>query len=136
MHIHDPINDFLSEVAQSADLCLKPWKHSVLHHESHDIFNISLNDFKEIILKIESRDVNGIRHVEKDLELEIFRSGSELNIILSWCSFPLKPILWQGKHSLWMDANSGQRTSTPNEGVELEALARRLRSKFSLLLID
>ena len=130
----DSSNYFLSEVAQCADLCMKPWKHSVLLSTGSKEADLSQGNFSELILLIESRDANGERYKEKDLDLEIFRSGSELNITLSWHCFPLKPILWQGKHSLWMDANTGKRSSIPKDGEQLEALARRIRSRFSSLI--
>ena len=136
MHIRNSLNDFLQEIARSADHCLKPYKHSVLQDESIDLSTICLEDFNEIILKIETRDIHGVRYPENDLDLEIFRSGLELNIMLAWRSFPMKPILWQGKHALWMDSNTGMRANTPVEGDKIESLARRLRSSFSSFLIE
>ena len=136
MHIFKSFDEFFSEIAKSADLCLKPWKHSVKSVEEIDFSNLNLDQFKEIILKIESRNNEGVRFPNNDLDLEIFRSGVELNIILSWHSFPLKPILWQGKHSLWMDGNTGKRTDVPKGGEDLESLARRLRARFYSLLVD
>ena len=123
-------NQLISIVAQVADLSLKPWKHSVLLHDDTEIKNINLDNFRELILRIECRDLNGERHFENDLELEIFRSGGDFNITLSWLSFPHKPILWQGKHSLWMDAHTGKRCSLPADGEKLEAFSRRLRARF------
>tara|TARA_Y100001968_G_scaffold332947_1_gene393219 strand:- start:8211 stop:8621 length:411 start_codon:yes stop_codon:yes gene_type:complete len=136
MHILSSLDEFLLEIAQSADICLKPWKHSVLQTNNSDSSKFTLDNFNELILKIESRDLKGVRYVEHDMDLEVYRSGVELNVILSWSSFPLKPILWQGEHSLWMNANTGQRTTTPTDGLKLESLARRLRSQLSLLVID
>tara|TARA_Y100001968_G_scaffold94151_2_gene84600 strand:- start:5665 stop:6075 length:411 start_codon:yes stop_codon:yes gene_type:complete len=136
MPIYNSSEEFFIEIAKSADLCFKPLKHSVLNNQTIEKYDFNILDFNEIILKIECRNTDGVRCSENDLDLEIFRSGDELNIILSWHSFPLKPILWQGKHSLWMDANTGKRTTAPVDGVKLEAFSRRLRSKFSFLILD
>ena len=130
MLIFESFNDLLSEVAKSADLCLKPWKHSILLDENNVNDEKIDNEFNELILRVECRDLEGERFSEHDLEVEIFRSGPELNITLSWSNFPLRPILWQGKHSLWMDSENGKRISPPPNGEQLEAFARRLRSTF------
>ena len=134
MHIFNSINDLLVEIAQSADLVMKPWKYSALINENVEDKKINPQNFDELILKLECRDQDGKRFLDRDLDLEIFRSSDELNIILNWHSFHLKPILWQGKHSLWMDANSGKRSSLPKDGECLEALARRLRSRLASLI--
>tara|TARA_Y100001968_G_scaffold117331_1_gene106729 strand:- start:303 stop:698 length:396 start_codon:yes stop_codon:yes gene_type:complete len=131
MPIPDSYHDFLTEIAKAADLCMKPWKHSVILDEDISQQQISEEDFSELIVRVECRDLNGERHSEKDIEIEIFRSGSELNFTLAWHKFPLRPILWQGKHSLWMDAETGKKSATPSEGEHFEALARRLRASFS-----
>ena len=133
MSTFDSLTELFSEVAIAADLCLKPWKHSVLTNENTSHQDIIDNDFFELSLRIESRDSDGQRYPENDLEIEIFRSGSELNITLAWNEFPLRPILWQGKYSLWMDGSTGQRSSPPEGGEKLEAFARRIRSRFSSL---
>ena len=70
----------------------------------------------------------GERHPENDLDLEIYSSGIDLNLILGWSNQPDLPILWQGQHSVWMDGNTGKRCKTPKDGTCLEALARRLRA--------
>ena len=54
----------------------------------------------------------------------------DLSITLSWHLYPDRPILWHGKHSIWMDPVNGKRLQSPNGGEALEALARRLRSSF------
>tara|TARA_Y100001968_G_C19084380_1_gene584571 strand:+ start:118 stop:528 length:411 start_codon:yes stop_codon:yes gene_type:complete len=130
MLILESFNDLLSEVAKSADLCLKPWKHSVLSGENNVNDEMIDNELNELILRVECRNLEGERFSENDLELEIFRSGPELNITLAWINFPIRPILWQGKHSLWMDSQTGKRIPPPPYGQELEAFARRLRSTF------
>ena len=131
MPIPDSYHDFLTEIAKAADICMKPWKHSVLLDEDISQEQISDNQFSELIVRVECRDSNGERYSEKDIEIEIFRSGSELNITLAWHKFPLRPILWQGKHSLWMDAETGKKSPPPLQGESFEALARRLRANFS-----
>ena len=131
MPIPDSYHDFSSEIAKAADICLKPWKHSVVLNRDVSIEQISDVNFSELIVRVECRDSNGERHSDKDLEIEIFRSGAELNITLAWHLFPLRPILWQGKHSLWMDAETGKKSVPPLEGESFEALARRLRASFS-----
>tara|TARA_Y100001968_G_scaffold73032_2_gene64484 strand:+ start:3780 stop:4184 length:405 start_codon:yes stop_codon:yes gene_type:complete len=127
----DSVNELLLEIAKAADLCLKPWKHAAVIDDKNPYEQNLDNDFSEIILRVECRDLNGQRQSHNDLEIEIFRSGVELNIILAWYEFPLRPILWQGKHSLWMDAKSGKRATVPNGGDQLEAFARRLRAAVS-----
>ena len=74
------------------------------------------------------RDVDGIRHPQHDLDLEIYRSGREINLMLSWSDQPERPMLWHGRHPVWMDGTSGQRTAAPEDAAPLEALGRRLRS--------
>ena len=44
-----------------------------------------------------------------DIELEVYKSGNEINMTLSWISLLNTPILWQGKHSVWMDSDSGAK---------------------------
>ena len=131
MHILNSTKDFFSEIARAADLSLKPWKHSIVYKDdSIDIFS---DDFNELIVCLECRDIDGERCSQNDLEIEIFRSGADLNITIAWLEFPQRPILWQGKHSLWMNATNGKRSSAPVEGEALEAFARRLRAICSML---
>ncbi len=136
MHTFESSDEFLAEIAKSADLCMKPWIHSVIQQDDVSSKNFIDREFSELMLLILCRDSNGIRFKDHDLELEIFRSGLELNITLAWNSFPLRPILWQGKHSLWMDASTGKRSTCPEDGEKIESLARRLRATVSSLIID
>ena len=131
MHINKSIDDILSSVAGAADICLKPWKHSVLDngHQTEEI-SFENKDF-ELLLRIECRNKEGIRHPKNDLDLELYQSGSELNLTLCWTAQPEKPILWHGHHSIWMDGETGIRCQTPVDGYLLESLARRLRALFS-----
>ncbi|KGG15164.1 hypothetical protein EV06_1031 [Prochlorococcus sp. MIT 0602] len=121
----------LMEIAQACDYCLKPWRHSVIDISCDSIYKTT-PEAMDLTLRVESRSVEGQRYPEHDLEVEIFKSGNDLSITLSWAAFPDKPILWHGKHSIWMDSISGMRSHAPDGGSSLEALARRLRS--SLLI--
>ncbi len=123
---------FITEVAKACDLCLKPWRHSVFDNSPHvDLNSSSEKKIIDFTFRVESRSEDGQRFPDNDLEVEIFRSGVDLSITLSWASLPERPILWHGKHSIWMDASSGERCSqVPEGGSSLEALARRLRSSF------
>jgi hypothetical protein len=69
-----------------------------------------------------------VRLPADDLELELYRSGAQLNLTLAWAADPARPMLWHGSHPVWMDGASGQRCERPRDGLPLEALARRLRA--------
>ena len=132
--MHTPTNSFedLSTlVAGAADLCLQPWKHSVVDL-SMLINGDSLNkNSGDIILRIECRSSEGDRHPEYDLEIEIFRSGNELNLMLGRLDKSNRPILWHGHHPVWMDGDTGNTCNMPLDGAPLEALARKIRSLVS-----
>lgn len=108
-------------VAAAADLCRKPLRHAVLLVGEADN-----ND--EFCLRLEARHPDGERWPDGDLELEIYRSGGDLNLTLAWCLGPDRPLLWHGSHPVWMEAESGLRCERPEDGAPLEALARRLRA--------
>ena len=115
--------DLLLMIAKAADVCLKPWSHAVvLVDPDVDPQPDDLN------VRIESRQSDGQRCPDRDVELEIYRSGDEVNLMLSWWDQPQRPMLWQGRHPVWMDSQTGQRCSAPTDAAQLEALARRLRS--------
>ena len=107
-------------IASAADLCRKPFHHAVLSAD-----DATLDDYRG---RIECRDGDGQRLDELDLELEVYRSGVDLNLTLSWVDQPTRPILWQGQHPVWMDGETGKRCAVPADGAPLEALARRLRA--------
>lgn len=129
--------DLLQLVAAAADLCRRPLRHGV-----RPCGEILPGD---CCLQLESRDPEGRRQPEHDLELEIFRSGGvrnpqpgqaagddqrgSLHLTLAWLqdSQAERPILWHGQHPVWMDSQ-GQRCPRPEGGEPLEALARRLRA--------
>ena len=111
--------DLLQLVAAAADLCRRPFRHGV----------VVLNQAEErdLQLRLEARDPGGERLPDEDLELEIYRSGQDLNLTLAWLADEDRPMLWQGGHGLWMD-NQGMRCLPPEGAAPLEALARRLRA--------
>ena len=115
--------DLLVLIAKAADVCLKPWSHAVVLIDPSAA--VELDDLN---VRIECRDGDGQRHPDRDLELEIYRSGDEVNLMLSWLDQPDRPMLWHGRHPVWMDAESGQRCSAPQDAAPLESLGRRLRS--------
>ena len=131
MHTPDSINDLIAEVAKAADVCLKPHIHSVFLENYSDDGN-DLNDF---IFKIQSRNLEGEREGSLDIELEVYKSGNEVNMTLSWKCLSERPILWQGKHAIWMDSSSGMQCDTPSYGKTFESLARRLRTVFKNSLL-
>ena len=115
--------DLLVLIAKAADVCLKPWSHAVV------LIDPSAPErLDDLHVRIETRDGDGQRHPEHDLELEIYRSGEEINLMLSWCDQPDRPMLWHGRHPVWMDGESGQRCAAPQDAAPLEALGRRLRA--------
>lgn len=116
--------DLIRLVAAAADLCRKPLRHGVV------AVGEPLEDDAqalEVCLRLEARSPEGERLPQQDLELEIYPSGSDLNLTLAWCHDERRPMLWQGSHPVWMDA-AGTRCAPPADGAPLEALARRLRA--------
>ena len=131
MHTPDFIDTLIAEVAKAADLCMKPYVHSVsLGNQLNDF-----NDIEDLIFKIQCRNIDGEREESMDIELEVYKSGKDLNMTLSWKSIIDRPILWQGKHSVWMDSSSGVQCEIPLYGKEFESLARRLRTIFKNALL-
>lgn len=120
MPLPDAANADLSRlVAAAADLCRKPFRHGVVV--------VSTPEDGDTTLRLEVRSRDGHRLPNQDLELEIFRSGDQLNLILTWWNDDTRPMLWHGSHPVWM-APEGQRCQRPEDGLPLEALARRLRA--------
>ena len=115
--------DLLVLIAKAADVCLKPWSHAVVL-----IDPAAQEQIDDLHVRIECRDGDGQRCSDQDLELEIYRSGDEINLMLSWWDQPERPMLWHGRHPVWMDGASGQRCSAPPDAAPLEALGRRLRA--------
>ena len=115
--------DLLMLIAKAAEVCLKPLSHAVVPQDP-----AASSDHDDLIVRIECRAADGVRQPERDLELEIYRSGDDINLMLSWWDQPDRPLLWHGRHPVWMDGSSGQRCAAPQDAAPLEALGRRLRS--------
>ncbi len=133
MDLIDSTTDWFADIAAASDVCMKPWRHAAIGETNENSNEKNSEDFVDLVVRIECRNKEGERKPERDLELEIFESGKELNLVLSWFNKPEKPILWHGHHSVWMDGNTGVRCLPPDDGGDLESLARRLRALF---LID
>jgi hypothetical protein len=114
--------DWLQTVAAAADLCLQPRRHGVI------VIEPDPPNPEEINVRLEARSPDGSREPNHDLELEIYRSGADLNVMLSWCTPPDRPLLWHGRHPVWMDGANGEPCARPADGSPLEALARRIRA--------
>lgn len=116
-------------VAAAADLCRKPLHHAVVVDPSREesLETMALKDL-DLCLRLEVRTPEGERAPQEDLELEIYRSGDAFNLTLSWRQQEERPLLWHGNHPVWMDGDTGLRRACPDDGLPLEALARRLKS--------
>ena len=125
-----PKESLIAEVAKAADLCMKPYVLSVFLENQLD----DDNDLDDLIFKIQCRNIDGEREESMDIELEVYKSGNEVNMTISWKSLIERPILWQGKHAVWMDSSSGFQCETPSYGKLFETLARRLKTVFKALL--
>lgn len=115
----------LQVVAQAADLCRKPLRHAVrFSHEPPS----TIGDCSDCCLLIEARHADGARVPLDDLELEIYRSGDTLNLMVSSVGDEQAAVLWHGHHSVWMRPDNGERCERPEGGAMLEALCRRLKA--------
>ena len=123
--ISEGFQPFLTEMARAADLCLKPHHHALRFSGQPPA---TIGDVQDCCLLIEVRDAQGIRHNSLDLELEIYRSGSDLNLILSRLNDDKLPVLWHGNHPVWMHSGTGERCERPADGAPMEALCRRIRA--------
>ena len=128
MRTPDFKNGLIVDVAKAADLCMKPYLHSVFLETQLGDDNV--NDLEDLTFNIQCRNIDGEREESMDIELEVYKSGNEINMTLSWKSLIDRPILWQGKHAVWMDSSSGLQCETPSYGKLFESLARRLRTVF------
>jgi hypothetical protein len=79
-------------------------------------------------VRLEARDCAGIRREQDDLELEIYGSAQDPSLQIGWLQQQNQPLLWLGRHPVWMDPNTGLRQERPAAGMDLETMARRLRS--------
>lgn len=114
-------DDLLQQIAAAADVCLKPRRHAVRWLHDPGLAG------DDCVVMIEARADNGERLAAWDLELEIYRSGEELNMMLT-PQAPEAALLWHGSHPVWMRGESGERCARPEDGAPLEALCRRLRA--------
>ena len=130
MHTTDSTDDLIAQVAKAADLCMKPYVHSVFLENLSDDNQV----IDELIFKIQRRNTDGEREDCMDIELEVYKSGNQVNMTICWRSLTDRPILWQGKHAVWMDSSSGIQCETPSYGKLFESLARRLRTVFKTSL--
>lgn len=128
-HLDTSLDPFLVAMAKAADLCLKPYRHALRFSGDPPS---TIGDCSDLVVLIEARGADGVRNPERDLELEIYRSGEDLNLMLSLVSDDLAPLLWHGNHPVWMKAATGERCDRPPDGAPLEALCRRIRA----LLVD
>lgn len=124
----DPLQPWLTDLARAADVCLKPHRHALRFSGEAPA---DLDAGTDCCLLVEARDSNGVRQPEHDLELEIYRSGAELNLMLSRVHDELAPLLWHGQHPVWMQAVSGERCERPPDGAALEGFCRRVRALLS-----
>ncbi len=102
----DPLDAFLVALAKAADLCLKPHLHALRFSGEPPA---TIGEGSDCVVLIEARTAHGQRVVESDLELEIYRSGDDLNLMLSRLSDEQAPMLWHGSHAVWMEPASGER---------------------------
>ncbi|SBO42317.1 hypothetical protein [Cyanobium sp. NIES-981] len=127
-----PNTDLAQLVAAAADLCRKPLRHAVLPVLTQPgAAAAGLGPVDDCCLKLEARSPAGERRPQDDLELELYRSGTGLNLTLAWTEDPGRPMLWHGQHPVWMRPETGERCACPPEGAALEALGRRLRALLS-----
>jgi hypothetical protein len=122
----NPWAPFLADLARAADVCLKPDRHAVRFAGPDPGSAAAMAD--DCTVRFEVREPSGERRPERDLELEIYRSGSELNLMLCRVANEHTPLLWHGSHPVWMQAASGERCQRPVDGAPLEALCRRIRA--------
>lgn len=126
--------DLSARIAAAADVCRKPFLHAVVRLDGPEAdthaasLDALLDQGEDLHIRLECRDPQGGRCVDQDLELEVYRSGSDLNLMLCWWDQPERPMLWQGQHPVWMDGTHGQRCTAPQDAAPLEALTRRLRA--------
>ena len=115
--------DLLVLIAKTADVCRKPWRHAVVLVDPSAVAELD-----DLNVRIECRDAEGERQTDLDLELEVYRSGAEIKLMLSWWDQPNRPLLWHGRHAVWMSGETGERCSALADAAPIEALGRRLRS--------
>ena len=125
MLFENPPKNIESLIAKSADLTNKPFVHSVVKINGE--YEIEEEDV-DLMVNILCRDKEGKRLEIYDLELELFKSNTELVLVISKLNFPDEPILWCGVKTLWMDSNNGKKCKAPKYSARLENLANRIKS--------
>ena len=125
MFFEDFDEKFNTLIAKSADLTNKPFLHSVVKINGEYEKD---NDDIDLTVNILCRDNEGKRLDIYDLELELFRSNSELVLVISKLNFPDEPILWSGVKTIWMNSNNGKKCSPPKYSNRLENLATRIKN--------
>ena len=112
--------ELLQQICRAADLSRPGLNHAAVAKEQ---------EARSWNLRLEVRDSQGQRIQREDLELELYGSALDPSLQLGWLHQPDQPLLWQGRHPIWMDASSGKRCERPEGGMALETLARRLRAQ-------
>ena len=59
-------------------------KEKLFNDHRSDILYSREKEMDELLIKIECRNLDGERCPENDIDIEIFNSGDQLNLILSW----------------------------------------------------
>ena len=111
-------------IAKAADLTNKPFIHSVVKVKGDYALN---SEDIDLTINILCRDIDGKRLDLFDLELEIYKSKTDLVLVITKLNFPDEPILWSGPKNLWMDGKTGKKCNPPNYGFKLENLAGRIK---------
>ena len=111
-------------IAKAADLTNKPFIHSVAKVKGDYVLN---SEDIDLTINILCRDIDGKRLDLFDLELEIYKSKTDLVLVITKLNFPDEPILWSGPKNLWMDGKTGKKCNPPNYGFKLENLAVRIK---------
>ena len=75
MLIPESSERFLLLVARAADICCKPWRHSVVNKTDNIDSEQSIID---ITMIVQCRNEEGVRFPENDIEVEIYKSGTDL----------------------------------------------------------
>ena len=125
MFFEDFDDKFNTLIAKSADLTNKPFLHSVVKiNGEYERDNADI----DLTVNILCRDNEGKRLDIYDLELELFKSNSELVLVISKLNFPDEPILWSGVKTIWMNSSDGKKCSPPKYCSRLENLATRIKN--------
>ena len=115
----DQLELLTRSICRAADRSRPPLQHALVPQEQAS---------DSWVVRLETRDEQGCRCPEQDLELEIYGHASDPSLQLAWAADERQPMLWQGRHPVWMDGTSGLSCPRPDGGIALETLARRLRA--------